>query len=102
MKLNYIIAVCVTLVSLVVLVGNFSLPALTTDTSSTAGEAVSARFERMVVQEFSFCQSLGPEVDCACFAERSTIVMMNETPRIRGVVYPAKSELARGQAELDC
>ncbi|MFW2542200.1 hypothetical protein ACN2XU_06135 [Primorskyibacter sp. 2E107] len=51
---------------------------------------------------YAMCQASMPGVDCACFAQKATQVLMEDRPRASGWSYADQWELARAQASDSC
>lgn len=77
----------------------FSSPKLT---EAQPGEVESQEFIELVQAETSHCQDTMADVNCACFAQKSSHVMNNQSPRIRDVRYHQPQHLARSQAGSTC
>ncbi|MEM6940107.1 MAG: hypothetical protein AAF943_10655 [Pseudomonadota bacterium] len=85
-----------------VITGAFMMPPLTSGESAPLVGIASEGFEEAQSAEFSFCRRANVPADCACFARRAGIIISNETPRVPGMIYPSKEQLARDQALIAC
>jgi len=56
----------------------------------------------MIDQELAHCRQLPHDINCRCFADVSVNVLMHNEPKVRGIVYADKEELARDQAKRSC
>ncbi|WP_425098797.1 hypothetical protein [Tropicibacter sp. S64] len=51
---------------------------------------------------YAMCQQTLPGVDCSCFAQKASQVLMESRDRVRGWAYADQWELARVQATDSC
>ena len=77
----------------------FSSPKLT---EAQPGTVESQELVELVQAETSYCRNNMTDVDCACFAQKSSHVMDNQAPRVREVRYVRPQHLARSQAGTSC
>lgn len=54
------------------------------------------------VDERAFCQETMQGVDCGCFSYQASAILRADAPRIRGLAYADKWELAVAQAGAAC
>ena len=54
------------------------------------------------VDELAFCQDTLQGVDCGCFSYRASAVLRADQPRVRGMMYADKWQLAVAQASTSC
>lgn len=73
----------------------FSLPPLTFSASE-------AEIDEVTAAEKSFCEQAFDHIDCRCYAQMSSYVISNGSPKVRGFRYADQQELARIQAESSC
>lgn len=77
----------------------FSMPKLTEDSPNSVR---STQLEGIAKQEASYCRQNIEDVNCVCFAGKSTQVLTYEAGRIPNAEYPDPKELARNQAHFGC
>ena len=102
MQSSYPLAIIISLVVAAAVYGAFSATPLTTVQESSENTVSPEEFERTVSQEYTHCRSRGDGVNCACFANKSGTILTSNAPRMRGMVYADKQDLARMQAERSC
>jgi hypothetical protein len=102
MSQDYRISLYIVFVSVLVVCGVSFFPALTTKDTSGTTVANQVLFEAVFSEEFSYCQASPEKINCRCFAKISGMIQSDITPKVRGVVYADKQELARWQAAGSC
>lgn len=80
----------------------FMMPPLTSGGGGPLPGVSQAELEQAVNAEYAYCRASDTNVDCACFAQKSGVILSSNGPRVQGLVYAEKRDLARGQAEDGC
>ncbi len=86
----------------VAIVGASFMPPLTTGGGSSPTGVNQEIFDRTVRLERSFCEEQVSRTNCVCFANKSSVVLTAEQPRVPGLIYPERKTLARLQARQSC
>lgn len=84
------------------IVGASAMPPLTARGGNSPASTSQEAFERTVTLERSYCRKLGGGTNCECFANKSSVILTNEEPRVPGMIYPERRALARSQAKASC
>lgn len=102
MPQNHRILLCIVIVSGLIVYGVSFFPPLTTAGTEDPTSSTPTRFDAVFSQELAHCQKSSYDVNCRCFADISGTILAENNPRVPGVVYANKQELARGQAMGSC
>ena len=82
-----------------VLAAAFSFAPLT---GGTSGTSQSEEYLMRASSERSFCASNLSNVNCVCFGHISGLILSDEQPKVLGVRYANREDLARRQAIGSC
>lgn len=80
----------------------FLVPPLTSGGGTLIPGVTEAELAKAVTTEREHCQTNEPDVNCACFANKSGLIKSSAGPRVPGVVYADPERLARSQARASC
>ena len=93
---------CVISGGVVVMYGVFSVPALTSGSISMSFGGSQAELDTAISEELDYCRNQVNNFSCQCFSKLSGTILAHSEPRVHGVVYADKQQLARGQASRSC
>lgn len=86
----------------VVLYAVFLLPPLTSGGGSLLPGVTEAELTRAIQDERAYCEENRADMDCACFAGKSGLVLAAQAARVPTAQYANQEQLAREQAEASC
>ncbi len=99
---DYRLFLCALAVIAGVIYGVFLAPPLTSGSRGMLPGVSAEKLDRSIREERAFCEANAASADCACFADKSGIVLAAEGPRIDRAVYADQQQFARRQAASSC